>query len=103
MFGKSSPESSAGNRLENKEINSVEKAARVLSINEKVKSLANRYKELQLGLTTDDAVLLDKVAMELRDIFKAKNIKLGIDEANNADIKAFIESFEHALEQNTGR
>ncbi len=87
----------------NKEINSVEKAARVLSINDEVKGLVARYQELLLGVTNDDAVLLDNVSVELRDIFKAKNIKLGIDEANNADIRAFIESFEHAMSQNTGR
>jgi hypothetical protein len=78
----------------NKEVNSLEKAVKMLAEDERVRELVNRYQELQIDLTTADAPLLTEVAMELRRIFSSKGINLGLDTDNDADIRTFIEKFD---------
>lgn len=101
MFGKRGFE---GNKASSEELMSVEKAARILSVNEKMRDLVNRFSQLQLDGIKADEALLDDAARDIRGVIKAKNITLsGVSQENNADIKAFVESFELALTQNTGR
>ena len=101
MFGKRGVEATGS--AQNK-ILSVDKAARILSLDDRIASLVDQYQELRINTIKDDAAMIESTAATLREAIKAKGIGLDLapDEADS-DIRAFIASFNHAREQNTGR
>lgn len=101
MFGKRGFEGPKANKEQEM---TVDEASRKLSLSEEMEGLVKRYLQLLLDGVKADEKLLDEAAGDIRGLLKFKNISLsGVTQENNADIKAFVESFEHAQTQNTGR
>ena len=101
MFGKRGIE--ANGSPQNEKL-SVDKAARILSLDDRIAGLVDQYQELQINTIKDDGAMIESTAASLREAIKAKGIDLDLvpDEADS-DISAFLASFNHAREQNTGR
>jgi len=101
MFGKRGIESP---KQGNAEGVSIEKAARVASLDERIAELVSVYEQSRIDTIADDAGILSQTAEDIRKALEAKGISLSIQkDESNSDVSAFVESFKAARQQNTGR
>lgn len=83
---------------------SVEKAARIASLDENIANLVNTYQAALMDTIADDRNILTNAAAEMRTALKEKGISLEVpSDGGDSDVKDFVESFVAARAQNTGR